>query len=34
MQRALNAGGVICTQAECQWLHLDFIGNVTRYVRG
>jgi spermidine synthase len=30
LQQALNPGGIICTQAECQWLHLDFIANVYR----
>lgn len=28
MRKALNPGGIICTQAECQWLHLDFIAKV------
>jgi len=30
MRKALNPGGIICTQAECQWLHLDFIAKVYR----
>jgi len=30
MQRALNDTGILCTQGECQWLHLDIIGNVLR----
>ena len=30
LQAALSPGGIICTQAECQWLHLDFIANVYR----
>ncbi len=30
MKAALNPGGIICTQAECQWLHLDFITKVYR----
>jgi hypothetical protein len=32
MRNALNPGGIICTQAECQWLHLDFIAKVYRCV--
>jgi len=28
MREALSPGGVICTQAECLWLHLDLINNV------
>lgn len=30
--KALKPEGIICTQGECQWLHLDFIAKVTRYV--
>lgn len=30
LAQTLNPGGIICTQAECQWLHLDFIANVYR----
>ncbi|EWM29611.1 spermidine synthase [Nannochloropsis gaditana] len=30
LHKALNPGGIICTQAECQWLHLDFISKVYR----
>ena len=25
MKLALRPGGIVCTQAECQWLHLDII---------
>jgi spermidine synthase len=28
MRRALLPGGIICTQGECQWLHLDLIKKV------
>eukprot|EP01041_Mallomonas_annulata_P001520 gene1520-2920_t len=28
MKDALAPGGVVCTQGECQWLHLDLIANV------
>lgn len=28
MKEALAPGGVICTQGECQWLHLDLIERV------
>lgn len=28
MKLALRPGGIICTQAECQWLHLDIIKNL------
>mmetsp|Transcript_18794 Transcript_18794/g.43736 ORF Transcript_18794/g.43736 Transcript_18794/m.43736 type:complete len:331 (+) Transcript_18794:87-1079(+) len=28
MAAALNPGGVICTQGECMWLHLDLITSV------
>lgn len=34
MKNALNpTTGVICTQGECQWLHLDFIAGVIGKVR-
>lgn len=34
MKEALNpATGIICTQGECQWLHLDLISNVMNNVR-
>lgn len=29
MSEALSPGGVLCTQGECQWLHLDLIKDVT-----
>ena len=29
MHRALRPGGVICTQGECMWLHLDLIQQVA-----
>ena len=29
MHRALRPGGVVCTQGECLWLHLDLIKEVT-----
>ena len=28
MRNALNPGGIICTQGECQWLHLNLIKQV------
>ncbi|KAJ3036971.1 hypothetical protein HDV00_002163 [Rhizophlyctis rosea] len=28
MRRSLRPGGIICTQGECQWLHLDLIATV------
>jgi spermidine synthase len=28
MRAALRAGGIICTQGECIWLHLDLIAKV------
>ena len=28
MKNALNPGGVVCTQGECLWLHLDLIVDV------
>eukprot|EP01035_Chromulina_nebulosa_P021390 gene21390-27713_t len=33
MYNALAPGGIVCTQGECQWLHLDLIANVLGYVR-
>eukprot|EP00624_Nannochloropsis_granulata_P004034 evm.model.NODE_30254_length_36531_cov_26.204018.10 len=30
LHQALNPNGIICTQAECQWLHLDFIAKVYK----
>ena len=29
MKNALAPGGILCTQGECQWLHLDLIGTVV-----
>ena len=28
MKNALNPTGVLCTQGECMWLHLDLIAGV------
>jgi len=28
MRKALRDGGIVCTQAECLWLHLDIIKNL------
>jgi spermidine synthase len=28
MRDALRGEGIVCTQAECQWLHLDLISKV------
>ncbi|RKP35652.1 putative spermidine synthase [Dimargaris cristalligena] len=33
MYRALRPGGIICTQGECQWLHLPLIKNVLEFSR-
>ena len=33
MHRALRPGGVICTQGECMWLHLDLIQQVATMCR-
>lgn len=30
MHDALRDGGIVCTQGECQWLHLDLIDRVLR----
>ena len=30
MHNALAPEGVMCTQGECMWLHLDLIKNVNR----
>lgn len=30
MKRALSPTGILCTQGECQWLHLPLIANVLR----
>ncbi len=35
IKEALNpVGGVVCTQGECQWLHLDLIERVFKEVKG
>jgi spermidine synthase len=33
MHRALRPGGVVCTQGECLWLHLDLIKQVADMYR-
>ncbi|KAJ1678005.1 putrescine aminopropyltransferase, partial [Spiromyces aspiralis] len=33
MKNALREGGIICTQGECQWLHLDIIKEVIDFAR-
>lgn len=33
IERALKPGGVLCTQGECQWLHLDLIKDVATMCR-
>lgn len=33
MHDALGPNGIVCTQGECQWLHLDLIANVLSNVR-
>jgi spermidine synthase len=33
MHRALRPGGVVCTQGECLWLHLDLIKEVADMCR-
>lgn len=33
LRDALSEEGVICTQAECMWLHLKFIGNLLSQAR-
>jgi spermidine synthase len=30
MEKALRPGGIVCTQGECLWLHLDIIQRVMR----
>ena len=34
MANALAPGGIVCTQGECQWLHLDLIASVIKECRG
>lgn len=31
MAKALNPGGIVCTQAECLWLHLDLIKSLLDF---
>jgi len=31
MKESLCPGGIVCTQAECQWLHLDLIKNLMDF---
>jgi len=33
MRKALREGGIVCTQAECLWLHLDIISNLLKQSR-
>ena len=33
LRQALRQGGVICTQGECMWLHLELIGEVLTHCR-
>lgn len=33
MSDSLSPNGVICTQGECQWLHVDFIKEVIERAR-
>jgi len=30
MKKALREGGLVCTQAECLWLHIDIISNLVK----
>jgi len=30
MRKALREGGLVCTQAECLWLHIDIISNLVK----
>jgi|UniRef100_A0A7R9T2P0 spermidine synthase len=34
MHRALKPGGVVCTQAECVWLHIDLIEDLAKMCKG
>jgi len=34
MREALAPGGILCTQGECQWLHIDLIAKVLGECRG
>jgi len=31
MKIGLKEGGIVCTQAECQWLHLELIKNMVQF---
>ncbi|XP_022096913.1 spermidine synthase-like [Acanthaster planci] len=33
MKKALRPGGVVCTQGECLWLHLDLIKSMREFCR-
>ncbi|KAL8601375.1 hypothetical protein ACOMHN_042379 [Nucella lapillus] len=33
MKEALTPGGIICSQGECLWLHLDLIGSMQEFCR-
>lgn len=33
MKSALSPGGIVCTQAECIWLHLNVIGPMMKFCR-
>lgn len=33
MKKALKAGGVLCSQGECSWLHLDLISSMQDFCR-
>jgi spermidine synthase len=33
LKEGLRDGGIACTQAECQWLHLELIKNLVTFSR-
>ncbi|KAK7450502.1 hypothetical protein BaRGS_00039933 [Batillaria attramentaria] len=33
MKKALKPGGIVCSQGECAWLHLDLIRNMQEFCR-
>ncbi|PRP89404.1 spermidine synthase [Planoprotostelium fungivorum] len=33
LKEALRPGGLVCTQAECQWIHLNIIAELIRFSR-
>lgn len=33
MHAALRPGGIVCTQAECMWLHKDLISGMLEFSR-